>query len=231
MLHLQRHDDHPAAPGLSVEREVAGRRERALQEGGRDAGQKLAGLTDAGIIAEGGDVALHARVVQKERPAREAQEVQHRANDALGNLGSVAHGHQLMDLGEVADLDLELGGVDCSLGEVRCETQVGARAGNEGTTCHVQLTLTPRARGIAVAENDARDALTRRGFVIMIVISVDHDDSRHVARLAVLRELQVRTGTLERGQKVTATAVYADCTIHRTGRLYLASGAQRSRQS
>ncbi len=83
-----------------------------------------------------------------------------------------------MDLGEIADFDLELRGVNSRLGQVGREADVGRRTGQKGGARHVKFTLPAIPLYLLLQQNDAGDALAGR--VVQILIGVDDDDAGRV---------------------------------------------------
>src|ERR1041385_757389 len=200
VLDLQRHDDHPR---LIVRCEEAPRGERALEEGLRDAGKELAGVANALVVGEADDVALEAWVVDEEGAVREAEEVEDRSRDALGDLGSVGHGHELGDLREIAALDFEAAGVDGGLGEVDGEAEVIRGVGEEDVARQHELALLARTR----AEDDADERFARRRVGVIVV------EQRHAAGLALRLlgdEREAGTALVQRVVQVRPPAVDAD---------------------
>src|SRR3954451_12133819 len=207
LLELQREDDHA---GAAVERDEAPRGEGALQEIGRDAGKELAGLVIVRVVAEADHVALEPRVVQEERPAREAEDVQHRARDALGDFLRLDHRHQLVNLREVADFRFELRGMDRGVGEIAGEFEIARGTGEERVAIEHQLALAARR---VIAEDEADEALARGIVEERELIGVEDHDAREVA-FGVAGEGLPRTLLPKRCEEIVAIAVDADGLAH-----------------
>ena len=73
------------------------------------------------IVGEADNVALQPRVVQEQRAARQAEEVEDAAGDALGDRLRVGERHQVMDLFQEADFRFQLGGVNGGVDEIAGE--------------------------------------------------------------------------------------------------------------
>ena len=137
----QRHD-HEIRGAIDGDVVTAG--ERALQHIGGNAGKKLAGVARSGIVAEAGDIALEPRIVQEQRAARDAEEIEDGARDSLRNCFRLDHRHQLVNLREVSDFLLEHGRVHHRVGEIVGGSERVGRIGEERLSIDAKITLTTR---------------------------------------------------------------------------------------
>ena len=143
--------------------------------------------------------------MEKKRSAREAQEIHHRARDALGDGLRIGHSHQLVNLRQVRDLGLELRSMNRRIDHVAGEGKMLTRTAHEGIAVNAQLARTSRLPLRLGLQDDADDALARRRVGGGEGIGVDHHDAAGIAFRAARGKGDLRTGASHLGGQIAAT--------------------------
>ena len=163
--------------------------------------------------------------MQKQRAARQAEEIEDRARDALGNGARIRNRHQLMNLRQIRDLGLETRGMDDGPGKIDRDGQRLDRIRDECRARNANVTGATLAGDRAVVQHNANDTLARRIVEHVRRIDVDDHDAASVTRAGLDKNVVRRVLAQQRDE--LRSAVNADGLRHDCAGVYTlcASGA------